>query len=110
MNKVLVILLFSLLTVFVCAAQPSPASGHRSVSASKKLRGPSDAAPIVHRLEVCGHFSGEFNDDRSEHDNEVTVRMTGLRCEAIEDGVAAIRLKYPAHNAVTHALDSASNR
>lgn len=68
---------------------------------------PADAARLRERIELCGHFAGEFNGERSERDREVSRAMDRLRCGRLERDVRAMRRRYPRNPKVQAALDAA---
>lgn len=69
---------------------------------------PSDARQVAERLASCSHFAGELGGDGSDRDGEIVSVMAELRCEAIDQDVAAMRQKYAGSRSVQEALVAAS--
>ncbi|RYY80581.1 MAG: hypothetical protein EOO69_01405 [Moraxellaceae bacterium] len=73
-----------------------PAFTTPALAASKNAL-PKEDQQFLKRYELCDHFAGEFNGDRSERDAELNREMAKLRCGSIDQEEKAFRKKY-AHN------------
>lgn len=68
---------------------------------------PDDIRLVIERLQLCNHFAGEINGDRSERDKEVFATMSELKCDTIESDAASLRKKYAEDPVILDELDHA---
>lgn len=87
-----------LLITMVIPAFASP------VIATSKNALPKEAQQFLQRYEMCRHFAGEFNGDRSERDAELNREMNKLRCGSMDQDEKVFRKKYAYNKKVMAAL------
>ena len=101
-------LLSLILLVAGCARMPAIDSEEtRLVKGFSVL--PEDARQVVERQAECNHWAGETGDNPPEREQEIHEAVTKLRCDRIEQDVAAIRSKYPGNELVEKALAAAED-
>lgn len=84
----------------------SAAADYESTLAALTRDLPAEVAELVHRVVDCNHWGGEegYDDQRAA---EIDAAMTALRCDALAEDEAAMRLRHAASPAVPRALDAA---
>jgi len=102
------LLLIPMIILAGCASSPAPHAADESLLVTRFPGLPDDAQGVAERLASCVHFGGEINGDGSAHDREVASAMTRLRCDTVDQDVAAIRRSYGDNRAVQDALEAAS--
>lgn len=68
---------------------------------------PRDAAKVAERNLACIYFGGEFSGE-AERDQWLMRQMRKLRCDRVEQDLAAIRYKYRAQPAILKILSEAT--
>jgi hypothetical protein len=100
--------LLSILFVAGCSQMPAMDSEEtRLVKGFPVL--PEDARQVVERQAECNHWAGETGDNPPEREQEIHVAVVKLRCDRIEQDVAAMRSKYAGNDQVEKALAAAED-
>ena len=65
---------------------------------------PSAVQNFLKRAELCEHFGGEFNGDRSERDREVNRELERYKCDQIPSELRTLKAKYKNNAVVAEQL------
>ncbi|MFZ6845452.1 hypothetical protein [Undibacterium sp. RuTC16W] len=66
---------------------------------------PKDARKVAERSVACIYFSGEFNGDKGERDQEVTAQLRKLQCAHVARDLRTMRAKYQKNPKILAALE-----
>lgn len=70
---------------------------------------PHDARQVAERSVACKHFSGEANGTGDARDRDVARTLRRLRCDRVDNDMAAIKRKYRRNEDVLRILSEADH-
>ena len=80
------------------------APGVEGVAGSASAPLPDAVRKVVDRAELCEHFAGEFNGDRSRRDREINAILTRNRCDRIPSEIQALKARHKGNAAILRSL------
>lgn len=102
-------------SLFLLALSATGCAGAQAIDADENwlIKGfpslPADARQVIERLAECNHWAGETGDNPPDREREIREAVVELRCDRIEQDVAAIRAKYRGNEQVAKAIAAAED-
>ena len=90
------------------AAGAAPGSGvpgrAERVTSSASAALPDTVRKLIERAELCEHFAGEFNGDRSRRDREINAILTKNKCDRIPSEIQSLKAKHKGDAEIVRSL------